>query len=235
MIYEFSVLTSDEVRRINQQYDKTVKFKDGTTKITTNLVDKTYKNTREIDAHTPEYRYCLDTIHKAFSKTDILGSIYIMNDITPPIMTEYPEGGFYTEHVDSILIQGLRTDHSLSVFLSDPDEYEGGELVIGNGDAEQSFKCKAGNVLIYPTGLQHKVNKVTKGKRRVAIMWATSSISDPVMRNELIILGRAISNTVHYLENNEEDLLKRQELLVPLEQVRSNLLRTYGDIRQRFS
>ncbi|CAF34292.1 PiuC [Synechococcus phage S-PM2] len=230
MIYKFDLLTQDEVRRINEQYDKAA-LKDGTVKINLeNSVEKQLKNSKEIDGNTSHYRYCLDLIQKAMRRNALFKTTYILGEITPPIMVEYAEGCYYIPHVDSIQIQNLRTDHSMTLFLSEPDEYEGGELVIGIGDVAKSFKEKAGTVIMYPTGMLHEVRPITSGKRRVSVMWATSIIDDTFMRHELINFGMGLKKILDYLEEKEDDQLKIQELLIPLEQVRSNFLRGYGNI-----
>jgi PKHD-type hydroxylase len=231
MIYTFDLLTSDEVRRINEQYDKAA-LKDGTVKLNLeNTVEEDLKKTKEIDGQTSQYRYCLDVIQKAMRRSALFKTTYILGDITPPLMVEYDIGCHYSTHVDSIQIQNLRTDHSMTLFLSDPDEYEGGELVIGIGGRQVSFKEKAGTILLYPTGLSHQVKPITSGKRRVGVMWATSIIDDTFMRHELINFGIGLTHVLEYIKEKEEDELKVQELLVPLEQVRSNFLRGYGNIK----
>lgn len=231
MIYKFDLLTEDEVRRINEQYDKAA-LKDGTVKINLeNSVEEHLKKTKEIDGQTSQYRYCLEVIQKAMRRSALFKTTYILGDITPPLMVQYDTGCYYTPHVDSIQIQNLRTDHSMTLFLSDPDEYEGGELIITVGGQEISFKEKAGTILLYPTGLSHQVKPITSGKRRVGVMWATSIIDDTFMRHELINFGIALKQLLDYINEKEEDLLKVQELLIPLEQVRSNFLRGYGNIK----
>jgi PKHD-type hydroxylase len=66
-------------------------------------------------------------------------------------------------------MQSVRTDYSCTLFLSDRDECEGGELMINIGDREISYKLNAGEAIIYPTGIPHRVNTVKSGKRRVCV------------------------------------------------------------------
>jgi PKHD-type hydroxylase len=151
-----------------------------------------------------------------------------MKDITQPMLTEYETGGHYNLHIDSVEINNLRTDHSMTLFLNEPSEYEGGELVLSLSDTVQKIKEPAGMLVIYPTGLLHEVTEVTSGHRRVAIMWSQSLIDDYLLRSQVIDLGRAIGNVTHWCNKNNVDAKTTQNLLVPLEQVRNNFVREYG-------
>lgn len=219
MIYEIDLLTDAEVRRCNEQYDVTTTWKEG---VVSGAINREVKNSKQLDPNVPQYRHCMDAVQTALKRNKDLGSVYIIDDITPPLMTQYDTGGFYKQHVDAVDIQNLRTDHSITVFLNDPDEYEGGELAVQLGDVWHQFKLKAGKAIIYPTGLIHSVKPVTSGHRRVALMWAKSMVDDEFIRYQLIDFARAIKNLV---PSHEED-----SLLVPLEQVRSNILRAYGNL-----
>lgn len=105
------------------------------------------------------------------------------------IFSQYKKGMFYEWHHDSPYMGGMRTDMSCTVFLSDPDEYEGGELSIMIGDIEKKFKEPAGTAIVYPTGMLHKVNEVTSGVRNVLVFWLESYIQDPNIRDILIDLN----------------------------------------------
>jgi PKHD-type hydroxylase len=230
MIYEIDFLTSDEVRRINEQYDKTTTWKDGVVSIGENVVDPNFKVSKQLDPHGVQYRYCMDVIQKKLRSNKDIASVFLLDDLTPPLMTQYDTGGFYKRHVDSIDIQNLRTDHSITVFLNDPDDYEGGELSIQLGDTWHHFKLKAGKALVYPTGVIHEIRQVTSGHRRVALMWAKSMVDDAFIRYELINFARGIQNILPFMHEKEEDATKIQDLIVPFEQVRSNILRVYGNL-----
>ena len=94
----------------------------------------------------------------------------------------------YGQHVDDPLFQGIRADVSMTVFLSDPESYDGGELVIEWGGLEKPFKLAAGDMVAYPSTTLHRVETVTRGTRLVAVSWAQSYIRDPARRELLLDL-----------------------------------------------
>jgi PKHD-type hydroxylase len=99
----------------------------------------------------------------------------------------------YGDHYDSVLIPVpggmLRTDLSFTVFLSAPDDYDGGELVINTMGIENRIKLNAGDLYVYPSGLRHRVNEVTRGCRDVAVGWIQSMFPMPDQRQVLHDLG----------------------------------------------
>ena len=98
----------------------------------------------------------------------------------------YQPGQNYGQHVDDAVMgpQGgqYRTDVSSTIFLSAPDEYEGGELKIETEVGEQTIKLPAGHAVFYPSGSLHRVNAVTSGERLVAVSWTQSMVRDPQHR-----------------------------------------------------
>ncbi len=85
-------------------------------------------------------------------------------------------------------MQGLRTDVSFTLFLAEPHEYEGGELVIETSDGEEGIKLPAGHLFLYPSTSLHRVEPVTQGERIVAVGWARSFIRDAGKREMLFDL-----------------------------------------------
>ena len=85
----------------------------------------------------------------------------------------------------------LRTDISFTLFLDDPESYDGGELVTDTTAGEQSYKLPAGSAVIYPSSTLHRVEPVSRGQRRVAIGWVQSTIRDPAQREVLFDLDSA--------------------------------------------
>jgi len=84
-----------------------------------------------------------------------------------------------------------RTDVSITVFLNEPDEYEGGDLTLMTATGEARHKLPAGDAILYPSGSLHQVAPVSKGSRLVAVTWAQSMIRDPAQRELLYNLGQA--------------------------------------------
>lgn len=111
--------------------------------------------------------------------------------LTPLLLSRYEPGMSYGTHVDDALMGGLRTDLSFTLFLSEPESYEGGELVIEGPAGEEPFKLKAGSLLLYPATTLHRVEPVTSGHRLAAVGWARSHIRDAGQRELLFDLDTA--------------------------------------------
>ena len=118
--------------------------------------------------------------------------------VLPPRFNRYEGGGTYGNHIDNALFalpgtaSKLRSDVSTTVFLSDPDEYEGGELVIEDTFGQQSVKLAAGDAIVYPGTSLHRVNPVAKGTRYGSFFWAQSLISSAEKRRLLFDLDQSI-------------------------------------------
>ena len=79
-------------------------------------------------------------------------------------------------------MDSMRTDYSATLFINDPSEYEGGELCLDIGTHEVEYKLNPGQLIVYPTGISHRVNTVSSGERHVCVMWFESAIQDIRMR-----------------------------------------------------
>lgn len=229
MIYECEVLNDVALKKINALFDEGV-FRPGTiNKKDKQLVEPDRKKTKVLDQNTSQFRKSLELVQDGLTSSAEFKSTYMFREMTVPIFSEYDEGCHYETHVDNVTIQGLKTHHSITLFLSDPDEYEGGSIVLTPGDSEFSYKCKAGTALIYPTGFTHCVEPITSGKRRVALMWSTSLIDDFFMRHQILNFGKGIQKLMnHYRKTYNQEV--PNEVLIPFEQVRTNFIREYGNL-----
>lgn len=102
-------------------------------------------------------------------------------------------GGGYGNHVDNAVMgrPAVRTDMAFTLFLSRPQDYDGGELVIDEPQGEQTFKLIAGQMVLYPATTLHRVNPVTRGVRHVVAGWVQSLVRDPRLREMLFELDLA--------------------------------------------
>jgi PKHD-type hydroxylase len=118
--------------------------------------------------------------------------------IYPPMFNRYQDGGHYGTHVDSALMhlpnggRTIRSDLSATIFLSDPDDYDGGELIIEGHYGGQAVKLAAGDMILYPSSSLHQVTPVTRGARIAAILWLQSAVADASARSMLFDLDQAI-------------------------------------------
>jgi PKHD-type hydroxylase len=130
--------------------------------------------------------------------------------LTPLLFSRYGPGQAYGAHVDNPLIDGLRTDVSFTLFLSEPEAYGGGELVIESAAGEDELKLPAGHMVVYPSTALHRVAPVTRGERLVAVGWAQSMIRDASRRELLFDLESARRGLFEQVGKTREfDLLSK--------------------------
>lgn len=114
----------------------------------------------------------------------------------PPRFNRYAGGGEYGFHVDGAVMRSgdgqVRSDVSCTLFLCDPDEYDGGELVISDTYGEHEVKLPAGDLILYPSSSLHRVMPVARGARVAAFFWVQSMIRDDASRRMLFELDASI-------------------------------------------
>ncbi|MGB0134011.1 Fe2+-dependent dioxygenase [Dokdonella sp.] len=125
----------------------------------------------------------------------------------PPRFNCYEGGGTYGFHVDGSVMSlaspggqhagHLRTDIACTLFLSEPDEYEGGELVVSDTYGEHEVKLPAGDLIVYPASSLHQVQPVTHGARLASFFWVQSMIRDDTRRRLLFDMDVAIQTLTH--------------------------------------
>lgn len=132
-------------------------------------------------------------------------------DISSLVISKTMDGGRYGAHVDNALMgkgaAQLRTDMSFTLFLSDPESYEGGELVVQSAGLTQTIKAPVGNLVLYPSTSIHEVKPVTSGTRIVAVGWIESQIRDPAQRELLFDLQNTRSSLAEKLPIDAPELL----------------------------
>jgi PKHD-type hydroxylase len=116
--------------------------------------------------------------------------------IVPPLFNRYEGGDHYGPHIDGAIRhasgQRIRTDISVTLFLSDPDNYDGGELVLRDSTGNHRVKLAAGDLILYPATSIHHVEPVTRGVRTAAFFWIQSIVRDEIQRRMLFDLDCAI-------------------------------------------
>ena len=175
--------------------------------------------------HEPQaYQRSSQLLLQAFGRSEEFREFAFPVLIAPPMITRYQPGMHYGAHADSAFIQlpggTLRSDLSCTIFLNEPESYEGGSLHIELGDAGMQFKLPPGHAIVYPSDTLHQVDPVTKGERLVAITFIQSRISDPFRRNLLFNL-----NEVAALEG----LKMSQENFSRMQLIQNQLLRYWAD------
>jgi PKHD-type hydroxylase len=146
--------------------------------------------------------------------------------VADPIFARYTPGMSYGEHVDDPIMgtsgPRFRSDVSMTVFLNDPDSYDGGELEIRTPFGERRVKLAAGDAVLYPSASLHRVVEVTRGERLVALTWIQSYVRDPARRELLYELNLAREQL---LKNAPED-----DATAYVDRSYANLVRMWSDL-----
>ncbi|MGO3030939.1 Fe2+-dependent dioxygenase [Pseudomonas helleri] len=162
------------------------------------------------------------------SENALFMSAALPKRIYPPLFNRYSGGEAFGFHIDNAIrgIKGVRervrTDLSATLFLTDPQSYDGGELVIRDTFGERSVKLPAGHLVLYPGTSVHKVNPVTRGERVAAFFWIESLVREDSQRSLLLDMDVAIQR----LNAQQAD----DESLLQLSGVYHNLLRRWSDV-----
>lgn len=168
-----------------------------------------------------------DLLLPLISENPVLKAAARPRRISAPMISRTANDGHYGAHVDNPLMgtgeARLRTDISFTLFLSEPDEYEGGELVVHAAGMTQEIKGRAGELVLYPSTSIHEVRPVTRGTRLVCVGWIESLLRDPAQREMLFDL-----------ENLRVTLRQRftagSAELLTLDRTISNLLRMWAGV-----
>ena len=122
----------------------------------------------------------------------VFSSAVMPRHFAPPLFGRYEAGMQFGSHMDNPLMgpDHMRADVSVTIFLSDPDGYDGGELVMETSGGELDYKLPAGSAVAYPTTVVHRVEPVTRGVREVAVTWAQSLFRYADQREILFDLER---------------------------------------------
>jgi len=143
-----------------------------------------------------------------------------------PLYIRYAPGMEYGEHLDDAIMGAggvlYRSDVAVTVFLSAPEDYAGGELVIRGAAGTQSVKLPAGDAVLYPAGTLHRVSPVTRGERLVAVTWVQSAVRDPAKRELLYGLNLAREKLLASAPEAEET--------AQVNAAYSNLIRMWSDL-----
>lgn len=144
-------------------------------------------------------RQLQDIVDPALRDSLLFQSAALPRHIFPPLFNRYATGHDFGTHIDNAIRQtpdglALRTDLSATLFLSDPDSYDGGELEVEDGSAAQRFKLAAGSMLLYPATTLHRVTAVTRGARLACFFWVQSLVADAARRTILFDIDLAIQS-----------------------------------------
>lgn len=149
------------------------------------------KNNEQLGAG-PALETAQRNVIAALSSNAVFASSVLPRRFAPPLFARYEPGMRFGTHMDNALIgpDHLRTDVSVTLFLSEPEDYDGGELVMETTGGEAAYKLSAGSAITYPTTVLHRVEPVTRGTREVAVTWVQSLVRRAEHREILFDLDR---------------------------------------------
>jgi PKHD-type hydroxylase len=151
------------------------------------MADRVKRN-EEVDVRTQEITRLNDVVMRALVAHPTYQAAAMPLRVAAPYYARYRPGMTYGDHIDDPIMQAdmpYRSDIAITVFLNDPDDYEGGELVVRGTFGDQRVKLPAGDAVLYPASSVHQVAPVTRGERLVAVTWLQSAIRDPAKREIL--------------------------------------------------
>jgi PKHD-type hydroxylase len=199
-------------------------FVDG--KLTAGKAARRVKNNEELKGEPHQMELLIRILTSAMAHNATFRSAVLPYRMADPIFARYQPGMTYGDHVDDPLMglsgQRFRSDVSMSIFLREPETYDGGELVVRTTFGEKQVKLKAGSAVVYPSSSLHHVAEVSRGERLVALAWIQSYVRDPARRELLYELDSARE---HLLES-----APKGETTGLVDKSYANLLRMWSDV-----
>ena len=184
------------------------------------------KHNLQLPENSPAARQLGDLVLQALAQNKLFMSAALPLKIFPPLFNCYQGGQSFGVHVDNAIRQvpgtpvKVRTNLSMTLFFSEPEEYEGGELVIEDTYGAHSVKLAAGDMVLYPSTSLHKVTPVTRGRRLASFFWLQSMVASDEKRSLLFDMDMAIQSLRQQLADSRE--------IVQLTGVYHNLLRQWA-------
>jgi PKHD-type hydroxylase len=215
------IFTTDEAARIREALEQ-AEWTDG--KVTAGYQSAKTKRNEQLAEGDPLAREISTAMLQRLWNNPLFMSAALPNKVYPPLFNRYSGGGSFGFHIDNAVraIKGspeqVRTDVSATLFFSEPDSYDGGELVIQDTYGTHRVKLAAGDLVIYPATSLHKVEPVTCGARMASFFWVQSMIREDSQRALLFEMDQAIQSLAHdvpdhpaliQLTGNYHNLLRR--------------------------
>jgi len=219
------VLTAAQLARCRQLMEKAT-WVDG--RVTAGHQSALAKHNLQIPEDAAEAREMGEIIVRALEQIPLFISAALPLRVFPPLFNRYEPGMTFGAHVDGAIRQvpgtplRIRTDLSATLFVSAPEEYEGGELVVEDTFGTHSVKLPAGDMILYPASSLHRVTPVTRGVRLASFFWIQSMVADDGERTLLFDLDMAINGVNQAAPNHPA--------LVALTSCYHNLLRRWATV-----
>jgi PKHD-type hydroxylase len=220
-----SVLGADEVRELRRGLDD-APWVDG--RATAGSLSASVKDNLQVREDSETAVRLGNRILAVLGRDARFLSAALPHRIFPPRFNRYADGGHYGVHVDGAVLyhaasnQTVRSDLSATLFLTEPEDYDGGELCIETAFGVQEVKLAAGDLVLYPSSSLHEVRPVSRGARVCAFFWIQSLVRDPQQRAMLYDLDRAVQEFTRRHGTTDPEVLT-------LNGVYHNLLRQWAE------
>lgn len=218
------VLTADELAAIRDRLDRA----EWATGISAGPQAIVAKRNQQLPEHTPGLQELRTIVMRALNRSTLLLTAALPYKILPPNFNRYAGGhNRYGLHTDSTLRplpdgSYLRTDISATLYISAPEEYDGGELTIEDTFGRHAIKLAAGSMVVYPSGSIHEVTPVTRGQRLGCYMFMQSLVKDTEQRRQLFEMDMALIALRQRYGESDPDLIRLTGLY-------NNLLRRWAE------
>ena len=219
------VISAEQVAQARQMLDAS-QWVDG--RVTAGHQSALAKHNLQLPEEHPVARQLGEMIVGALQRNSLFIAAALPLRVFPPLFNKYQAGQSFGNHVDNAIRQvagtavRIRTDLSATLFLAEPDEYEGGELLVEDTYGVHSVKLPAGHLVLYPSSSLHNVRAVTRGARIASFFWIQSMLRDDAERTLLFDLDTAIQRLTVDIPDHPAAL--------QLTGVYHNLLRRWADV-----
>jgi len=221
-----NVLSKEQVAEFRQMME-TANWVGG--KVTAGTLSASVKQNQQLSEQDPLTHHLSELVIQAIWKNPVFQAAALPCQIIPPLFNRYDEHESFGFHVDNSirLIRGtaqqMRTDLSCTLFLSEPEEYDGGDLVIEDTYGYHEVKLPAGDVVLYPATSLHEVSNIIRGTRFASFFWVQSMIRDDAERHMLFNLDQSIQSLRMQLGDQHEEVVKLTNLY-------HNLMRKWAEL-----
>ena len=200
------------------------KFVDG--KLSAGEAARRVKQNQELDKRAQQVDLLNNIVMRNLVQHPVYRGGALPLHVAAPLYARYTPGMTYGDHLDDPIMgtDGMlyRSDIAITVFLNEPEKYDGGELVINTPFGEQQVKLPAGDAVMYPSSSLHRVAEVTRGERLVAVTWLQSLVRDPARRELLHELNSVRERLLANTQETEDAKLINKTYV--------NLVRMWGDL-----